>query len=193
MTSFTKTQNSNTLKVLQHIFARPILAALIVGSLIHLGKLVNFMIHSVNYYDNLHQLLKTGIIFTLIDISLPFLIPLLVVSLSRKLSTIKEQEFLNNFPDSNPDLIIKCNKDGEPVFINTTVKALLFEQNIPIRKTHLLIPEELKSTTHENRKLPSQLIHFINDIKIEYFVNVSHSNELFLSGRLLNRESSNSC
>ena len=151
------------------------------------------MIHSVNYYDNLHQLLKTGIIFTLIDISLPFLIPLLVVSLSRKLSTIKEQEFLNNFPDSNPDLIIKCNKDGEPVFINTTVKALLFEQNIPIRKTHLLIPEELKSTTHENRKLPSQLIHFINDIKIEYFVNVSHSNELFLSGRLLNRESSNSC
>jgi len=171
------------LKILQHIFARPFLAAIIVGSLIHFGKWLNLYIHNKDYNTNLTQLLENGTAFAMADILMPFFIPFIVISISRKLAKIKECEFLNNFPDANPDLVVKCNAKGEPIFINNTVKALLFELNILAREMNRLVPDQLHQINIDTLALPTQITHTIQHITIEYLVNKSNNNGFFLSGR----------
>jgi len=180
-----KSKKLMLLNILRYIFSRPYLAALIVGSFIHAGKWLNFTFHGIDYYENTVKLIDHGLIFFVIDILMPYIIPFAVITISVKLAKIKEKEFYNTFPDMNPDIIIKCDLSGMPLYINKSAKIFLFENNISVVEHEALIPENITSINDENGELPCRVTHNIEGVKIEYLVSRPDNNSLFLSGRII--------
>jgi len=178
-----KYNQSGLLIALKCIFARPYLAALIVGSFINIGKWLNYVVHDTNYVASIVRLKADGgYVFAAVDQLMPYVVPFIVITISRKLAKITEQAFYDTFPDLNPDIVIKCNLAGMPQYFNTTAKDFLSDNDIPAENIETLIP--LKITSINIDQLPCRLEHVVSGEKIEYLISKSDNEELFLSGRI---------
>lgn len=170
-------------RLLGYIFSRPILAAVIIGSLIHIGKWINYSLHGVDYLQFVSDQLSDNVALGFVDILMSYIVPGLVVTVSRKLAIFKEKEFYQNFPELNPDIIIKCAKDGSPEYINSTAQTLMHELKISLNEVALLLPNEICSLVVDQNKMPQRLTHEIKGRIIEYSVSLSDDGLVFLSGR----------
>lgn len=172
-------------KLLGYIFSQPILAAAIIGSLIHFGKWINYTIHGKNYFHDLSMQLSDNTALAVVDILMSYIVPALVVTVSRKLALSKEQEFYQSFPDLNPDIIIKCASDGSPEYLNLTAQTLMHDLQISLNDIALLIPEELLLMIKNQNIPPPRIMHKIKNRTIEYSIGLSDDGLVFLSGRQL--------
>lgn len=172
------------LNLLKQIFARPYLAAFIVGSFIHVGKWLNYTVHNLSYFDTFSRLISNGIPFMLVDTVMPYLIPLTVITISRYLTNLKEIEFFNTFPELNPDIVIKCSHAGDALYLNSAAKKFLTQKNIPTDNISMIIPDNICSLNIAETSLPYRIEHQVSGETIEYLISRANNNDLFLSGRI---------
>ena len=182
-----KVPTASKLHMLKPIFARPFLAAALVGSFIHMGKWINYTLHDVSYLNSVVQELNNGIVFFTIDLLMPYLVPFAVITISGKLAKLREQEFYHTFPDLNPDIVIKCDASSTPMYVNTAAKKLLADNNLPVEDVSALIPTLLLSNSNDDIDFPCRIIHEVNHESIEYLICLSDDGSLFLSGRVLKK------
>ncbi len=128
--------------VIRYIFSRPLLTALLVGATIHLFNQLNL------YFDSgvLHfQQWQHGIIehpvYTLVDISIPFFVPWMVASFGCYLSRFRQQQVMDMFPESNPDIVMSLDKHGAVQYINKSTETLLKQLGIENADAACLLPE----------------------------------------------------
>ncbi len=67
----------------------------------------------------------------------------LIYDVTEKRSQEEKIRFLSKFPETNPNLVISLNQDGEVVYINPSTRKILDKMNIPEEKIYQLLPDHL--------------------------------------------------
>ncbi|KAA3628617.1 MAG: hypothetical protein DWQ09_08065 [Proteobacteria bacterium] len=118
---------------LRRVFTRPWLAALLVGIAIHGFNIMNQWFAGAGSYFASHWLairIQPG--YGVVQVLIPFLVPWLVTGIGRHLAGINRAALRAAFPDANPDLVIKLDRDGLPLYANRAVRRWLQGEAIPL-------------------------------------------------------------
>lgn len=103
------------------LFSKPLIAASVVGSSIHLLlELNSHFFLKTGYFSDLSQLLSNSFPAAFFKFVIPFTIPFLITSIGNRLMIQNERTSLIRFPQANPDIIVKLDRKGEFLFINQT-------------------------------------------------------------------------
>ncbi len=173
--------------IVSYIFGKPLLASIIVGVGIHGMMALNLYFYSgESHWEQIVHNFMASAVFGMIQVSIPFLIPLLVTSIGRKIRVDAEIRSLQKFPHANPNLVFKLNRNGEVQFMNQAATRLLNQLGIPESKVAALLPEDtpalIDKIVGSNEAL--SLDHRIGDEQYEFqFKAFTDEQAIFISAR----------
>lgn len=128
---------------LRRIFTRPWLAALLVGFAIHgFNALNQWLAGAGSYLESRWLAIWMEPVFGFGQVLIPFLVPWLVTSVGRHLAGLNRAAVLAAFPDANPDVIIKLDSDGSPIYANRAARRWLRDMGEPETAITKLLPED---------------------------------------------------
>ena len=176
---------SVTLKVTAAIFSKPPLAALVVGTVIHLFSWLNAYLVGMDYITNVFIHFDMHFLHGLGRILIPFLVPGIVTYLGRYLSRYRQQELMGHFPEMNPDLIFKVDEGGCVEYVNPTVKNHLDRLGLDEYAAASILPNDYLARIQDvsGQDKISQVSHSIDGANIEFtFRGIEAHNSVFISG-----------
>ncbi len=134
--------------VTRYIFSRPLLTALLVGSAIHLLTQCNYYLGTgIFHYQQWINGITENTLYTLLDIFIPFFVPWMVASFGTRLAGYRQQQILDMFPETNPDIVISLDNNGVIQFINKSAETVLSQQGIERTDAIQLLPENFYGST----------------------------------------------
>jgi len=182
-TSFTKL----LLPPAQYIFNSPFLAALLVGTAIHLFFYISQLLatgHS--YFDSLWSVIKSHPLYGICQIVIPYLVPFLVAKLSATLSNIEHQKLMYKYVEMNPDVVILLDENLGAEFANPRALIYLRRLNLRDYEVEKLLPgnyrQLISSQTRKNYKIAVE--SRIQDRVFSFSIRRNrHSPNIFITGR----------
>lgn len=152
----------------QHIYKiieRPMLSALVVGTLINGLALLSTllllgwqgMLSKASYQWQMSAPLM------LIQIIIPYLVPFLVTKFAKGLSRQKIQQILQKFPESNPNIVLRLNQDLMLDYINPVGQAWLEKHRLNSQNLIDLLPDNMGESL---RNAPQNREFILEDQKI---------------------------
>lgn len=131
----------NEWKLIEFIFAKPWLASLLIGSSIHLFFFIEESITlNQNYFADLFSN-GASTVHVAGRLAIPFFIPLIVTSISRRMVIQKEQRSLFMFPKANPEIVIKLAESGEIIYMNPTALEYLSRLGFDRSDAQRMLPD----------------------------------------------------
>lgn len=181
-------QNSTRIeRGLRRVFTRPWLAALLVGIAIHGFNAMNQWFAGAGSYFASHWLaIRIQPSYGVVQVLIPFLVPWLVTGIGRHLAGINRAAMLAAFPDANPDLVIKLDRDGLPLYANRAVRRWLRELGEPADAIETILPEGyIARLAYEGAAATPLIVPFSRDGReIEYvYRREEGGNGVFVAGR----------
>ncbi|MCP4138431.1 MAG: HD domain-containing protein [bacterium] len=173
-------------KYISFIFSRPFLAAILVGSGIHLFLgLAEYLAKGINHAEVIAGNFSGNIIYGLIHVLIPYLIPWIVTTIGSNLTIQKERASLLKFPGSNPGIVMKLDIEGNISYMNPSAELFLDNLNIGREDGAEILPPEYRSKIGmilgKNRTL--SLIHTIEGKTIDFtFRTFRDEDSIFVSG-----------
>jgi HD-GYP domain-containing protein (c-di-GMP phosphodiesterase class II) len=169
-----------------NIISCPPLASLVVGGSIHLFSFVNATFAGDDYLANILSNLSGKPVYGLGQLLIPFLVPFGVTSIGKLLSQQRQSELLGEFPEMNPDLIFKLNKEGKILYANPSVHKSLLRLELPEDQPESLLPPDFCNLVNGVYGQDSQSIasHCVGEIDLEFlFSGRTQGDSVFVSGR----------
>lgn len=176
---------SVTLKVTAAIFSKPPLAALVVGTVIHLFSWFNAVLVGKDYLADLFAHFDMQPFYGLGKILIPFLVPGIVTLVGKYLSQYRQRELMGHFPEMNPDLIFKMDENGCIEYMNPSVKKHLDRLGLKECEAASLLPEDYLVHVKAVSGLDEidQVSHYIDGANIEFtFRGIEDHTMVFVSG-----------
>ncbi|MCW9035744.1 MAG: HD domain-containing protein [Rhodospirillales bacterium] len=146
MTFKTNNNSSFFITALTAVFSRPPLAALVVGTTIHLFSFLNSSMVGVNYLTELIASFEKQPLYGLGKLIIPFLVPGIVTLIGKMLSGHRQRELMGHFPEMNPDLVLKLDQEGNVEYFNPSVRSQLTRLSLDEDAVQSLLPPNY--TTH---------------------------------------------
>ncbi|HEB86914.1 MAG TPA: HD domain-containing protein [Gammaproteobacteria bacterium] len=138
--------------IIRYIFSRPLLTALLVGTSIHLFNQLNLYLASgVLHFRQWQNGIFNHTAYTLIDVLIPFFVPWMVASFGCYLSRFRQQQVMNMFPDSNPDIVMSLDNSGVVQYVNKSCETILKQLGIDRTDAARLLPEHFHTSAHTDR------------------------------------------
>jgi len=167
------------------IFSRPPVAALFVGSAIHLFSMLNSALVGADYIAEVLASFDPQPLFGFGKVIIPFLVPGIVTLIGKNLSGQRQRELMGHFPEMNPDLVFKLDETGNIDYLNPSVKAHLQRLNLEENEAHALLPhgykEHVRSVIGQDKKV--QAAFAVGGVDFEYtFRGRDGVNSVFVSG-----------
>lgn len=163
-------QPSTALKVTAAVFSKPPLAALVVGTTIHLFNLVNAHFVGLDYLSNLWSSLNQDPVYCLGVIFIPYVVPGFVTYAGKYLSGFRHKELMGHFPEMNPDLIFKMDANGCIEYLNPSVKKHLRRLGLSELDANTLLPgdylKHVRAVSGQSQTI--QLSHVFEGANIEF-------------------------
>lgn len=178
-------------RCLRHLFNRPWLAALVVGSAIHALATLDLWLFGPGGYLLQHwQLLADNPAFGATQILIPYLVPWAVTSVANHLNCRARECLMEAFPEANPDLVIRLDDQGNPVYANRQVRELLKRLGTSEQNIEAALPpgyrQRLFSVAGNHDRF--RLRHQLAGREVEYLVQREYDcSGSFVSGRILER------
>lgn len=127
--------------IIRYIFSRPLLTALLVGATIHLFNQFNlYLAFGILHFRQWQSGISDHPTYTLFDILIPFFVPWMVASFGCYLSRLRQQEVMNMFPESNPDIVMSLDNNGVVQYLNKSCEAVLEQLGIDSADAARLLP-----------------------------------------------------
>lgn len=171
---------------LQRLFSRPWLAAIVVGSAIHGFSTLNLWLTAPdNYLAHHWGLLLSHPGFGVTQLLIPFFVPWVVASIANYLNCLSREQLLNAFPESNPDLIIKLDEQGDPIYANRQVREWLRKMGEPEAHIDALLPPAYRklAASLEGRGARICVRHQVAGSRFDFLIQRDQSDGLFIAGR----------
>lgn len=130
----------NIYKVLE----RPLLSALLAGTAINslqwflIFAFLGSSVTALKWQETYQYPLLSTILFLI-----PYLVPFTVTTFGRKFADHKIQSVLNQFPESNPDVVMRFNVRQQLKYINPVGRQWLESQRLGANNNEALLPEEI--------------------------------------------------
>lgn len=142
----------------QHIFRtieKPYLLALVVGTLIN-GLAFFSALLLLGWTEVTHKMSQQwqmSAALVVIQTAIPFIIPYLVTLFAKELSQQKIQEILKQFPDANPNIVMRLNTNLTPDYINPVGQAWLEKHHLDTQQLNVLLPKEIADKLQHKKNL----------------------------------------
>ena len=167
------------------IFSRPPLAALVVGTAIHLFNYLNSSFVGMDYFMGLMNVLDSQPAYGMGSVFIPYIVPGIVTMTGKHLSGLQQKELMGHFPEMNPDLVFKLSPTGEVEYHNPSVRSYIQRLMLSKDTPQALLPVEYKehaaSVAGQDKKV--QVTFSLEDIDFEYtFRGCKDVNSVFVSG-----------
>lgn len=179
--------------MIRSIFERPLIAALIIGTTIHLFLLmVTYLFMGAGGVMDKYAHILPNPIYLILHLSVPYLIPYLVTSIGKRLTQQKLEEVLHKFPEMNPDIIMRLDQHGNPEYINSAgrhfFKALPGGEEAIIHHLPAKIREtiDVKTSSSEEIRLNEDLVG--KDATINFNMRHFGGDSTFITGRDVTEE-----
>ncbi|PLA75357.1 hypothetical protein CYQ88_01965 [Hydrogenovibrio sp. SC-1] len=130
---------------IHRIIDKPLLSALVVGSIIHGFILLAMFIFLgiVETQSTLFEKWHLSPSLSLIQFITPYFVPFFVTVFAQELSHQKIQRILQQFPESNPNIVMRLNHDLVPDYINPVGQAWLEKHALDTLSLNSLLPSAM--------------------------------------------------
>lgn len=127
------------------VLERPILSALVIGTLINgLVWLSSLLLLGIDpMVSKMHHQWQVSAPLSFIQFTIPYLVPFVVTLFAKGLSRQKIQQLLQQFPESNPNIVMRLNQDLLPDYINPVGQAWLEKHHLNENAYHQLLPDSI--------------------------------------------------
>ena len=172
-------------RMISHIFYYPSMAALIVGGMIHLFNHVNASISGYDYYAYLVEALSHHPLYGGSKILIPFLVPLLVTTIGKRLSQRRQKELMQEFPEMNPDLVFKLDQHGTILYTNPAVHQQLRHFGLSKEQAERVLPGNFRQQVAAvfGKDEVCLVAHNVKGVEFEYrFRGRTVGDSVFVSG-----------
>ena len=137
-------------KLLEYIFGKPWLASILIGTSIHLFFYIEELITlNKSYLSDLLGYWGQYPIHATGRFVIPFLIPLIVTSVSRRMVIQKEQRSLFKFPRANPEIVFKLDEAGRIIYMNPTAVEYLSRLGLNQNNARNMLPDGYENELQE--------------------------------------------
>ncbi len=128
--------------------------------------------------------------FGVTQMLIPYFVPWLITGIANRLNCKARDCLLAAFPEANPDLVIKLDAAGNPVYVNRAVTEQLQEAGLSPDKPEVILPADYRNRLPAGKPgaAPLRLWHELGGRRIEYLVRHDGScGGIFISGRIQSR------
>lgn len=173
--------------LLDRIFARPLLASLLVGTAIHLLNITGYLLFysAESVYNYLFASISATPLHLLITGAIPYAIPYLVTTIGGRITHKKIEGILAQFPGMNPDIILRFSNTMELDYINPAGTIFIEHHPRLLKSPIQLLPPETVSDLLEhgcqNRTISVDAQH--EGCIINFNLRGDAEGNLFLTGR----------
>jgi class 3 adenylate cyclase len=132
----------NDWRILEYIFGKPWLASILIGSSIHLFFYIEELLTlNRSYLSDMRDYWVQYPVHAAGRIAIPFLIPLIVTSVSRRMVIQKERKSLFKFPRANPEIVLKLDESGRIIYMNPTAEEYLSRLGLDWSTARMMLPD----------------------------------------------------
>ncbi len=127
------------------IIDKPLLSALVVGSLIHgfIWLATFIVLGAAATVSKLLEQWQLSPGLALIQFVMPYFVPFLVTLFAKELTHQKIQRILQQFPESNPNIVMRLNHNLVPDYINPVGQAWLEKHELNTLSLDTLLPDSM--------------------------------------------------
>ncbi len=128
--------------LLEYVFGKPWLASILIGSSIHLFfYMEEQLILNLSYFSGLIEDWAKAPPHAAGRFLIPFLIPFIVTSISRRMVARREQRSLFRFPRANPEIVMKLDETGRVIYMNPTAGEYLSLLGLDSDDAYRMLPD----------------------------------------------------
>jgi|GEM_PF-2971137 len=171
---------------LRQLFNRPWLVALLVGSTIN-GLIIMdlWWFGPVGYWSRHWQLLMDNPGFAITRMLIPYFVPWIIAGIASQLNSKSCDWLMATFPEANPDLVIKLDGSGTPLYVNRAVMERLHVAGLSSEHLEWILPHDYRKQLPNNMEPTQRFWHEIEGQRIEYLAQCEvGSGGVFISGRV---------